>query len=193
MPAWNDSLNMVPTFRLVVGRPGRSHAFLVAKRLGLDEDVLDRAKELIPEDVIRLEDIIADMEAQSQRAREEAERAAAERAVYQELRSEYEHKLSSLEAQRKKVLRDARREAQSIIARAKVEFEKALQEIKDSRRQTSGDFHDTASKIRSRLARIQADSDRSRGRIARRRTSVHREPEAGMQVMVSGFLNLGLY
>ena len=79
-----DSLNMVPTFRLVVGRPGRSHAFLVAKRLGLDEDVLDRAKELIPEDVIRLEDIIADMEAQSQRAREEAERAAAERAVYQE-------------------------------------------------------------------------------------------------------------
>ncbi|HAF66763.1 MAG: endonuclease MutS2 [Bacillota bacterium] len=186
-----DSLNMVPTFRLVVGRPGRSHAFLVAKRLGLDEDVLDRAKELIPEDVIRLEDIIADMEAQSQRAREEAERAAAERAVYQELRSEYEHKLSSLEAQRKKVLRDARREAQSIIARAKVEFEKALQEIKDSRRQTSGDFHDTASKIRSRLARIQADLTDPEDELPAGEPLSIESLEAGMQVMVSGFSEPG--
>ena len=96
-----------------------------------------------------------------------------------------------MEAQRKKVLRDARREAQSIIARAKVEFEKALQEIKDSRRQTSGDFHDTASKIRSRLARIQADLTDPEDELPAGEPLSIESLEAGMQVMVSGFSEPG--
>jgi DNA mismatch repair protein MutS2 len=186
-----DSLRMVPTFRLVVGRPGRSHAFLVARRLGLDADVLERARELIPEDVVRLEDVIADMEAQSQKAREEAEKAAMERVLYEELRSEYEHRLSSLEAQQKKVLKEARQEAQSIIARARVEFEKALKEIKESRRQTSGEFHASASEIRTRLAGIQADLSDAEDELPTGEPLRVENLTTGMQVQVSGFSEPG--
>ena len=131
-----DSVNMLPTFRLVVGRPGRSNAFLVARRLGLDEDVLARARDSMQEDVVKLEDVIAEMEAASQEARNKADKASRECNLYEGLRIEYENKLASLETDRKKIINDARREAQSILVRARVEFEKALRDIKESRRRS---------------------------------------------------------
>ncbi|MGI6660603.1 MAG: endonuclease MutS2 [Bacillota bacterium] len=186
-----DSVQMVPTFRLVVGRPGRSHAFLVARRLGLDDDVLERARELIPQDVARLEDIIADMEAHSQKARVEAEKAAMDSALYQRLREEYENRLKSLESQRKKIVGDARREAQSIISRARVEFEKALRDIKESRRRSSGDIHAAASEIRARLSGIQAELSDGAGEIPKGEPLRLEELKTGMQVQVSGFSEPG--
>jgi DNA mismatch repair protein MutS2 len=53
-----DAVNLRPTYRLVVGRPGRSNAFLVARRLGLPEDVLDEARSSMREEMLHLEDVI---------------------------------------------------------------------------------------------------------------------------------------
>ncbi|MGI6620584.1 MAG: endonuclease MutS2 [Bacillota bacterium] len=186
-----DSVKMVPTFRLVVGRPGRSHAFLVARRLGLDEDVLSRARDLIPQDVVKLEDVIADMEANAQRAREEADKAAMERALYESLRTEYEDRLRSLESQRKKVIGDARREAQSIIARARVELEKALKDIKESRRRSPGDIHTAASEIRARLSKTRDELSEGTQEAPKGEPLSFQDLAAGMQVLVQGFSETG--
>ncbi len=186
-----DSVNMVPTFRLVVGRPGRSNAFLVARRLGLDEDVLARARESMEEDVVKLEDVIAEMEAASQEARQEAERVSMESSLYEQLRIEYESKLAAMEADRKKIINDAKREAQSILVRARVEFEKALREVKESRRKTTGEASTSTSAIRNRLLQAQ-------GELAVETEEEHtgepvapEEIQPGLQVQVSGFTEPG--
>lgn len=151
-----DAVRMVPTFKLVVGRPGRSNAFLVARRLGLPHDVLDEARGNMQEDLVRLEDIIGEMEKAAQEAREEAERARRERLKAEELRKEYESRIANLEASRKEIISAAKREAQSIVARAKVEFETALKEIREKER-ISPDFSDTVFKIRERLRRAREE------------------------------------
>ncbi len=186
-----DSVEMVPTFRLIVGRPGRSNAFLVARRLGLDDDVLTRARESIPQDVVKLEDVIAEMEAESQKARESAENAARESVFHEQLRIEYQNKLARLEAQRKEAIRDARREAQSIIARARVEFEKALRDIKESQRKSSGELHADASRIRKRLIGIQAELSEGAEEQPQGEPLEIEDVKTGMEVQVSGFSESG--
>lgn len=182
-----DPVNMVPTFRLVLGRPGRSNAFLVAKRLGLDDDVLAMAREHMQEDVVRLEDVIAEMEIASQKAREEADKATRESALSERLRVEYENKLASLERERKKIINDAKREAKAIVMRARVEFERSLEEIREAQSKTLAEVNTRASEIRGRLRETQSelvfeDEDDALGEPV-----VTNELEPGMQVRVLGF------
>ena len=182
-----DPVNMVPTFRLVLGRPGRSNAFLVAKRLGLDDDVLTMAREYMQEDVVRLEDVIAEMEVASQTARMEAQRASSERALSERLRAEYENKLASLERERKKIINDAKREAKAVIMRARAEFERSLDEIRQAQSKTLAEVNAKASEIRGRLREAQGDM------VLDEEDDVPGEPvtpdelEPGLQVRVIGF------
>ncbi|MGI6627249.1 MAG: endonuclease MutS2 [Bacillota bacterium] len=186
-----DSVNMLPTFRLVVGRPGRSNAFLVARRLGLDEDVLARARDSMQEDVVKLEDVIAEMEAASQEARNKADKASRECNLYEGLRIEYENKLASLETDRKKIINDARREAQSILVRARVEFEKALRDIKESRRRSTSEVDTAAMKIRNRLLETQGEmAFETEEEVAGEPVGLE-EIQPGVQVQVSGFTEPG--
>jgi len=187
-----DPVNMVPTFKLVVGRPGTSNAFLVAKRLGIDDHVLALAKEFMDEDVVRLEDIIAEMEVASQKARRERERTARERAESQRLRIEYENKLQSLEKERKKILNDAKREAKSIIMRARVEFEEALREIREAQSRTLSEVNLQASAIRDRLREAQNDLRvEDEYEIKGEPVSIE-NLEPGAQVRVVGFSEPGI-
>lgn len=186
-----DSVNMVPTFRLVVGRPGRSNAFLVARRLGLDEDVLARARESMHEDVVKLEDVIAEMEVASQEAKQKALEAARESAFYERLRAEYESKLVSLETRQKGIINDAKREAQSIISRARIEFERALRDLKDERRKSSGELNNAAAKIRRRLFKTQGELSAETEEQPQGTPLKIEDIKPGMPVRVFGFTEPG--
>jgi DNA mismatch repair protein MutS2 len=146
-----DAVNLIPTYRLVIGRPGRSNAFLVARRLGLDQAVLDEARAGMSEEMTRLDDIIQGMEAASQRSREEEDRAQQERWAAENLRSEYEEKVRALDSARKQVLNEARREAGAIIARARVELEKAVKEFREVDRRDRAAYAESVSRIRGSI------------------------------------------
>lgn len=188
-----DSINMVPTFQLTVGRPGRSHAFLVARRLGLNDRILTRAQEKIPKDVAKLEDLITDMEIESRKARESAEKAAKEYELYKQLRVEYTNKLLDLESRQKQTIKRAKQEAQSIIARARVEFEKTLRDIKKSRDKTSGELYSDAARIRKHLLKKQIELTNQPSELAQERGRVlnTEEIKPGMAVAVLGFSEPG--
>jgi len=156
-----DAVNLVPTYRLVTGRPGRSNAFLVARRLGLDQAVLDDARASMKEEVLRLDDIIQDMEAASQRSREEVDRAQRERWAAESLRRDYEEKVAALESARKDILNAARREAASIIARARDELEKAVKGFREIDRRDRSTYAESVNRMREsiRAAREELQPD----------------------------------
>lgn len=146
-----DAVNMVPTYRLVIGRPGRSNAFLVARRLGMPEDILEEARANINERLLHLDDIIQDMEKSAQISREAARQADIEREKAARLRAEWEEKVSSLDASRKEILNQARREAAAMINRARLELEEAIKEFREREKRAKSDYADAVKRARERL------------------------------------------
>ncbi len=146
-----DAVNLRPTYRLVVGRPGRSNAFLVAQRLGLPADVLEDARSSISEDLLKLEDVIQEMEEASQRASEAAFAAERDRRQAADLREELERKTEEAEAARKDLLNRAKREATAIVNRAKVEIEKAVKEFRDIDRKDRLAYSGSVAKMRESI------------------------------------------
>ena len=121
-----------PTYRLLVGTPGRSNAFEISKKLGLPGPIIDRAGELIERGDLEFEDVIRAIESDRQKAEEEREsaRAAAEQARAEEQRIREE--LSGLEAKKEKMMQDARAEARAVLKDAEDtadEVRKALKNL----------------------------------------------------------------
>ncbi len=107
-----DVETLRPTYKLIIGAPGKSNAFAISSRLGLSERIISRAGELISGDDKRFEDVIE---------RLEAERLAMEREKEEQrrLRAEYERFKASAEAKLKKELDGAKAEAERAEKRAR--------------------------------------------------------------------------
>ena len=146
-----DAVNMVPSYRLVMGRPGRSNAFSVAAKLGMDEEILEDARNSLDKEMVRMEDIIDELEAASLQARQEQKQALEERRHWKTLKEEYENRLSALNAEKAGIIKMAKREALSIIRRAKLEFERSLKEIREKSKTRPSKLPETVSKVRRRL------------------------------------------
>lgn len=119
-----------PTYRLLVGVPGRSNAFAIAERLGLPKPILEMARGHVDEDDKRVETMIASLEAN--RAGAEAERRRAEQlsAEAERLRSQLEEEREKLREQRDKLLAKAEQEAKDAVARARKEADEVIRELR---------------------------------------------------------------
>ncbi len=108
-----------PTYRLLIGIPGKSNAFAISRRLGLPDEVIEQAKEHIGQEEEKFEDVVADLE--SRRMQTENDLAAARqlRDEAQQLRSRYELRQNRLDESREKILAQAREEAAAILRDAK--------------------------------------------------------------------------
>jgi DNA mismatch repair protein MutS2 len=120
-----------PTYRLLIGVPGKSNAFEISKRLGLVEGVIKRAKEYISEENLQFENLIRELQEKSIIAKQEAREAKMIKKEAEELRIKYEEKLEKLEKTREKAYMDARREAKELISNAKDEADEILKAMRD--------------------------------------------------------------
>ncbi|CAM2993852.1 endonuclease MutS2 [Paenibacillus sediminis] len=125
-----DINTLSPTYRLLVGVPGRSNAFAIAQRLGLPERILEFARGELKEEDQRVEHMIASLE--ENRLSAEVERSEAEklRREMEMLRSQHERELAKLEQQREKWLERAEAEAREIVAKARSEAETIISELR---------------------------------------------------------------
>lgn len=123
-----DSLS--PTYRLLIGVPGKSNAFLISKRLGLSDDIIEKARDLISEDTLRFEDLIENLERSNVSARRDAQKSKALLEELKDKEDKLNQKLQTIEQQRQKEIDEAKREARNILRNVKEEADSILKSIR---------------------------------------------------------------
>lgn len=153
-----DEETLAPTYRLVLGTPGKSHAFLIAQRLGLEEEVLARAQEHLHPDKVRLEDILSGLEAARRAAEEDRRQAMLERRRAEELERRWAEAVEEIGRRQQEIVARARREAEELVRGARREVEEALRQVRQARRRE--DAEEMLRKAREALVRARAQVDR---------------------------------
>ena len=108
-----------PTYRLLIGVPGKSNAFAISSKLGLPDYIIQEAKKHISSEAESFEDVVADLENTRRAIESDREMAAQARSEAEKLRLAYANRQSRLDDSREKILAKAREEAQAILREAK--------------------------------------------------------------------------
>ena len=129
-----DVETLSPTYRLLIGVPGRSNAFEISTRLGLRKNVIDRAKSFTGTDRHEVESMIASLEESRLRSEREADEAHALMKDAERIKSELEEKLRSYDSRKEALEKKAKERARKIVEEAKLEAEQVIDELKEMKK-----------------------------------------------------------
>ncbi len=183
-----DVETLRPTYKLLIGIPGKSNAFAISKRLGLKDDVIEAAKAFMSQDEMRFEDVITDLEISKKTVVYEQERAEQYRKEAERLKKEVEEQQAKIAAQKEKILANAREEAQSVYRKAKEEADAIIKQMhKDAREKANQNkMNESRQKIKEGLSNIDSEINKS----LMKKRKAHRPPESlrpGDKVYVVSF------
>lgn len=125
-----DVDTLSPTYRLLMGIPGKSNAFEISKKLGLSDYIISRAREFIDDSNIELEDVIQEAEKSRLKAIEEREEAEKLKVEIEKVKQEYDERLAKITSQRDKLIEQAKSEAFRITRGAKEEVDNIIKELR---------------------------------------------------------------
>lgn len=140
-----------PTYRLMIGIPGKSNAFAISRKLGLDEHIIKSASGQIDESVKDFETILADLEKSKQTIEQEQEEILAYRKEIESLRRSLKARQDNIKEKKEKTLRNAREEAQRILQEAKDVADQTIREYNQLKKQTNKDTNKKMEHMRSDL------------------------------------------
>ena len=176
-----DVETLRPTYKLLIGIPGKSNAFAISRKLGLSEDILKEADDLVDKSDKDFEDVLSQLENQRQQmetARREAERLKAETAKVKQQSEEY---AAQLQKEKDKAMEAARKEAQRIIDDARTAANLAAEELKALRKQLQESAD--ASNINQRQAEVRRSLNEMESQIRAHQPKQERpQPKRGILV-----------
>lgn len=114
-----DVSTLRPTYRLLIGVPGKSNAFAISHKLGLSDDIIEDAKHHVASDATQFEDVLADLEQTRIRLEKELADASESRKEISRLRKELREKNDKIDNSKERILQNATEEAGRILAKAK--------------------------------------------------------------------------
>lgn len=140
-----DVETLAPTYRLMIGIPGKSNAFAISQRLGLPQVMIQKAAERIDAENIRFEDVLTRLEEQRQLMEREREKAAELRLEMETSARKAKQYRAEVEREREKAVEAAQAEARAIIEEARKASDEVVRELKEMKRQQSrsGDWQET--------------------------------------------------
>ena len=125
---------LAPTYRVLIGIPGKSNAFAISRRLGLPDYIIQRAADRIDAENVRFEDVISQLESQRQAMEREKEKAQELRREMERTKAEADHYRERIEEERRKATEKAQAEARAIIQEARDTADAVFKELNAMRR-----------------------------------------------------------
>lgn len=130
-----DVATLRPTYRLLIGVPGRSNAFAISSRLGLNQEIVDRARELVSGEDRRFEDVVQNLEQSRQKLETERRQAQEQNAEARRISEEAREYRERLEREAAKEIEQARERAAQLVARTRAQADALLEELEEMKRQ----------------------------------------------------------
>ncbi len=157
-----DVETLAPTYRVLIGIPGKSNAFAISRRLGLPDYIIQKAADRIDAENVRFEDVLSQLDIQRQAMEKEKEQAAQLRRDMEQAKAEAEQYRSRIEEERRKATEKAQAEARAIIEEARDTADSVFKELNAMRRRQEQarewvDDNDQRADLRRRLNEAEND------------------------------------
>ena len=155
-----DVATLQPTYRLLIGVPGKSNAFAITQRLGMDPRIVDQARELVSRESNAFEQVVGRLEEDRRKMEDQLETLRASAAKAQQSAQEADRLKEEAEAQAKKEVERARQEAAQIVQKTRQRADALVNELEELRRQKNKQLSaEQKARLRSGMKDLESSSD----------------------------------
>ena len=185
-----------PTYKLLIGVPGKSNAFAISTKLGLPAHLIDDAKTFLQKENVKMEDILVDLEQSKRMAEIESERARAYRNEAERLKEEIQNERKKIDKAKKKILERAELKAKEMLKAAEMEADQTLKEVRAAARDAKVMIDERS--LQEAKQKITSTVEGQKKRMSKITGSHRNAPkkltsvEVGEEVMVASLMQKGI-